>query len=175
MSHPSLLSEPLFAIFRVVAAADDDKCNLSSFVSQPLSFLANSSSCSSQPHRQQSPVTDTLFQIEHCTQITFRSSLPIGCTLRRALLEQSCVLVGVCCALCSLLRHQPCEQQTITQVLSHSCIAERRNRLGAPRPDLGALAVMRESTLLLVVGWIHTLLVTTAQVKSVYKQSEPGC
>ena len=31
---------------------------------------------------------------------------------------------------------------------------------------------MWEPTLLLVVGWLHTFLVTAAQVKSVYKQSD---
>ena len=31
---------------------------------------------------------------------------------------------------------------------------------------------MWEPTLLLVVGWLHTFLVTTAQVKIVYKQSD---
>ena len=37
------------------------------------------------------------------------------------------------------------------------------------------MAVMWEpSTLLFVLGWLHTLLVTTAQVKEC-KQSEPGC
>ena len=87
--------------------------------------------------------------------------------LRKALAEESCAFVTA--AHFRLLVASSRRSHRCYQTLYY---CRETQQIGGHTETLPGVPVteMWESTLLLVVGWLHTILVTAAQVKSVYKQ-----